>query len=56
MPVVNKSKPPKQRKPMPQPSRAIPSRVDKEKQRRFNAYLKLWKTMQDKEEDNLCQG
>ena len=52
MPVVNKSKPPKQRKPMPPPSRAIPSRVDKEKQRRFNAYLKLWKTIQDREEAN----
>jgi len=28
----------------------MPSRVDKERQRRFNAYLKLWKTIQDKEE------
>jgi hypothetical protein len=45
--VSKKSKP---RKPMPKPSRAMPSRLDKERQRRFNAYLKLWKTMQDKEE------
>ena len=28
----------------------MPSRLDKERQRRFNAYLKLWKTMQDREE------
>jgi hypothetical protein len=28
----------------------MPSRLDKERQRRFNAYLKLWRTMQDKEE------
>ena len=28
----------------------MPSRLDKERQRRFNAYLKLWKTIQDKEE------
>jgi hypothetical protein len=53
MPVVKKSKPPKQRKPMPPPSRAIPSRVEKEKARRFNAYLKLWKTLQDREELNV---
>ena len=50
MPVVNKRMPPKQRKPMPPPSRAIPSRVDKEKSRRFKAYLKLWKTMMDRQE------
>jgi hypothetical protein len=49
--VANKSKPPKQRKPMPPPSRAIRSRADKEKQRRFNDYLKLWKTTMDKQED-----
>jgi len=55
MPVVNKSKPPKQRKPMPPPSRAISSRVDKEKQRRFNAYLKFWKTVMDKMEDDPCR-
>ena len=42
------------RKPMPKPSRPMPSRVDKEKARRFNAYLKLWKAMQDKEDQ--CQG
>ena len=34
---------------MPKPSRAIRSRVDIERQRRFNAYLKLWSKMQDKE-------
>jgi hypothetical protein len=39
---------------MPKPSRPMPSRVDKEKSKRFNAYLKLWKAMQDKEEP--CQG
>ena len=42
------------RKPMPKPYRPMPSRVDKEKARRFNAYLKLWKAMQDKEDQ--CQG
>jgi len=55
MPVVKKSKPPKQRKPMPPPSRAIPSRVEREKARRFNAYLKLWKTVMDKQEDDPCR-
>ena len=44
--VLRKSK---QRKPMPKPSRPMPSRLDKERQRRFNAYLKLWMKMQDKE-------
>ena len=52
MPVVNKRKPPKQRKPMPPPTRAIPSRVDKARAQRFKAYLKLWKTMMDKQEDD----
>jgi len=28
----------------------MPSRLDKERQRRFNAYLKLWRTIQDREE------
>lgn len=57
MPVVNKRTAPKQRKPMPPPSRAIPSRVDKAKGKRFHAYLKLWKAMMDKQEDDsLCQG
>lgn len=50
MPVVNKRPQPKQRKPMPPPSRAIHSRVDKAKAQRFNAYLKLWKIMQDRQE------
>ena len=40
---------------MPKPSRPIPSRVDKERQRRFNAYLKLWQAMMDKHEETLCQ-
>ena len=53
MPVVNKRTPPKQRKPMPPPSRAIPSRVEKAKAQRFKAYLKLWKTMMDKQEDDF---
>ena len=39
---------------MPKPSRPIPSKVQLERQRRFNAYLKLWQKMQDKEGD-LCQ-
>lgn len=39
---------------MPKPTRAMPSRVDKERERRFNAYLKLWQKMQDREEQ--CQG
>jgi hypothetical protein len=52
--VVKKSKP---RKPMPKPSRAIPSRVDKAKDKRFKAYLKLWQAMMDKQEnDFICQG
>ena len=42
------------RKPMPKPSRPMRSRVDKEKAKRFNAYLKLWKAVQDKEDS--CQG
>lgn len=50
MPVVNKRKSLKQRKPMPPPSRAISSRVDKAKSQRFKAYLKLWKTMMDRQE------
>ena len=50
MPVVNKRTPLKQRKPMPPPSRAIPSRVDKAKDKRFKAYLKLWKAMMDRQE------
>ena len=33
----------------------MPSKVQLERQRRFNAYLKLWRKMQDKEGD-LCQG
>ena len=53
MPVVNKRTPPKQRKPMPPPTRAIPSRVDREKSRRFKAYLTLGKTMMDKQEDDF---
>jgi hypothetical protein len=28
----------------------MPSKVQLERQRRFNAYLKLWRKMQDKEE------
>jgi hypothetical protein len=28
----------------------MPSKVQLERQRRFNAYLKLWQKMQDKEE------
>ena len=31
----------------------MPSRVDKERQRRFNAYLKLWKTIQDREGETV---
>jgi hypothetical protein len=34
---------------MPKPSRAMPSKVERERQRRFNAYLKLWQKMQDME-------
>ena len=42
---------------MPKPSRAIPSRVDKAKDQRFKAYLKLWQAMMDKQEDDfLCRG
>ena len=51
--VLRKSK---QRKPMPKLSRTMPSRLDKERQRRFNAYLKLWMKMQDKEGEASCQG
>lgn len=36
---------------MPKPSRPIPSKVQLERQRRFNAYLKLWRKMQDREGD-----
>ena len=31
----------------------MPSRVDKERQRRFNAYLKLWRTIQDREGETV---
>ena len=49
-------KKPKARKPMPKPSRPMPSKVDRERQRRFNAYLKLWQKMQDREGETSCQG
>jgi hypothetical protein len=31
----------------------MPSRVDKERQRRFNAYLKLWRTITDREGETV---
>jgi hypothetical protein len=31
----------------------MPSRIDKERQRRFNAYLKLWQAMMDREGENV---
>jgi hypothetical protein len=34
----------------------MPSKVDRERQRRFNAYLKLWQKMQDREGDAGCQA
>lgn len=54
MVIVVQRKPTTRRKPMPRPSKAIASRLDRERRRRFNAYLRLWKAMQDKEEQ--CQA